>query len=444
MARQEADCRALAERKGWQIAHVYVDNDTSAYSGKPRPQYRQMLQDLEAGQVDAVVVWHLDRLHRNPRELEEFFEVCDRSRVTQLASVTGDIDLGTHDGRFQARILGAVARKESDDKSRRLRRKHEELAAAGRNSGGGTRPFGYDDDRVTVRPEEASLICAAARAILAGESLRSFARSWNDAGHRTSAARPWGEGSLRRMLMSARISGQREHHKQIVARATWPAIITPEQTAQLRALLGDPSRLTRRSARRYLLTGFLRCGVCGERIVSRPRGDKVRAYVCAVGPRFGGCGKIKALAEPVEQLVTDMAIAALDSPALAAAIDSERRAAERMIGVADEIDSLRGRLDQLARDWADGVITRPEWLAARTRIQAKLEVLERDAARERKSAVVDEFTGKRGALSRAWPLMSLDRQRAVLAIVVDHVTIRPAVRGRNRFDADRVDVSWRV
>jgi hypothetical protein len=53
VARQEKDCIALASRRGWHVARVYVDNDISAYSGKPRPQYRQMLDDIKAGHVRA-------------------------------------------------------------------------------------------------------------------------------------------------------------------------------------------------------------------------------------------------------------------------------------------------------------------------------------------------------------------------------------------------------
>src|SRR5688572_22951930 len=48
VARQEADCRALAERLGWQVAEVYSDNDQSAFNGTSRPQYLRMLADLEA------------------------------------------------------------------------------------------------------------------------------------------------------------------------------------------------------------------------------------------------------------------------------------------------------------------------------------------------------------------------------------------------------------
>src|SRR5664279_3804397 len=108
VTRQVQDCRALAQRRGWPVVDTYVDDDVSAYKGKPRPQYRRMLDDMRAGVVDAVVVWHLDRLHRSPKELEEFFEVCEAAKVSALASVSGDTDLSTDDCRLVARIMGAV------------------------------------------------------------------------------------------------------------------------------------------------------------------------------------------------------------------------------------------------------------------------------------------------------------------------------------------------
>jgi len=150
--------------------------DVSAYSGKVRPAYRRMLDDLGGGFLDAVVVWDLDRLHRQPRELEEFFDLCKAAGVSRLASVSGDVDLSTHDGQFLARILGAVAKKESDDKSRRIRRKHEELAQAGKFAGGGTRPYGYEADKRSVRESEALVIreCFSKAKILAAVNATGF------------------------------------------------------------------------------------------------------------------------------------------------------------------------------------------------------------------------------------------------------------------------------
>jgi site-specific DNA recombinase len=124
VARQIEDCERLAKRKGWRVVEQYVDDDVSAWSGTKRPEYVRGLADLEAGAINGLLVYDLDRLHRQPSELESFIALCQRLRLTNVASVSGDIDLTTADGQFQARILGAVAKKESDDKSRRIRRKH--------------------------------------------------------------------------------------------------------------------------------------------------------------------------------------------------------------------------------------------------------------------------------------------------------------------------------
>src|SRR5450631_1042780 len=75
--RQLEDCRALCERQGWHIVDPpLADNDISAYSGKARPGYQELLRLIEAGAVDVVVSWHTDRLHRSPRELEQYIDSC--------------------------------------------------------------------------------------------------------------------------------------------------------------------------------------------------------------------------------------------------------------------------------------------------------------------------------------------------------------------------------
>jgi DNA invertase Pin-like site-specific DNA recombinase len=76
--RQVEDCRKLASERGWVVAEEYVDNDVSAYSGKRRPSYQRMLADMAAGERDAVIVYNLDRLHRQPAELEDFVTLCER------------------------------------------------------------------------------------------------------------------------------------------------------------------------------------------------------------------------------------------------------------------------------------------------------------------------------------------------------------------------------
>ena len=444
VTRQLSDCEALAARRGWTVVERYVDDDTSAYSGKARPAYKRLLSDIKDGHISAVVVWHLDRLHRQPRELEEFLDTVDRASIRHLASVTGDVDLGTDDGRFMARILGAVARKESDDKSRRIKRKHEQLAQDGKRSGGGTRPYGYDLGHQSIRPDEAAVIKEAATRTLAGESLRSICNDFNDRGVLTVTGRQWSMTSLRRILMSGRVSGQREHRGEIVAKGDWPAILTPLETDRLRALLGDPSRRTNRAPRRYLLVRLCRCDLCGATLVSRPREDGRRRYVCAKGPGFAGCGRISIMADDLEELVVEAVLLRLDTPQLQQALAANAADDADTTTLREEVERDQAQLAELAEAYADRALSMPEWKVARDRIEERL-----SAAKKRLSTVtgatpITDFVGHAGALREQWKDLPLSRQRAIVAAVLDFVTVGPALKGRTSFDPDRVVPTWRL
>src|SRR5215212_1812585 len=190
VATQERDCRDLADKLGASIVTVHTDNDLSAYSGKPRPGYRALLAEIAQGEIDAVLVWHTDRLHRSPAELEAFITACEPTGVATHTVKAGAVDLSTPSGRMMARTLGNMARYEVEHAVERMQRAKQRSAESGKWKGG-RRPFGFDDDGVTVREDEAELIRQASDAILAGESVRSVARAWNTAGCTTTTGQPW-------------------------------------------------------------------------------------------------------------------------------------------------------------------------------------------------------------------------------------------------------------
>jgi site-specific DNA recombinase len=74
--------KTLSSREGWELAEVYVDNDLSAFNGKPRPAYDRMLGDLAGGHIDAVVAWHPDRLYRDMRDMEDFIDAIESASGT--------------------------------------------------------------------------------------------------------------------------------------------------------------------------------------------------------------------------------------------------------------------------------------------------------------------------------------------------------------------------
>lgn len=454
VARQQEDCEGLAARRGWTVGEVFVDNDVSAYSGKIRPAWERLLADVRAGAVDALVCWHVDRLTRSPRELEDVIDLADRHKV-ELATVTGDVDLATPTGRMVARIIGATARQEAEHKGERQKRQRRQSAEAGKPNGGGTRPFGYCSDFVTVDEAEAEIIRESARRVLTGESLSSVARDLGQRGVTTPKGHHWQPRTLQRMLASARISGRREHNPrsagqttrpllgEIVADATWPAIITVEESDRLRSLLSSPSRYPGgATGRRYLLSGILRCGRCGGAMCGRPRSGVPR-YVCPNVPGTNTCGRTATNTEHTDEHVRDLVLVALSSPEMAERLRRQEDADDPTLAATVRADEAR--LEELAAMWAAGEISRTEWRTARDVLDKRLEQNRAKFARAAAAAVapLSDWTGSYEDLLARWNAQSVAQQRLVVAAVLDHVDVAPA-DPRKRWDPDRFQPTWRA
>src|SRR5205085_9738588 len=109
-----------------------------------------------------------------------------------------------------------------------------------------------------------------------------------------------------------------------------------------------------------------------------------------------------------------------------------------------EIERRQGQLDELAELWANGEITRGEWLEARTPIEKRLDVAKKKLAAVNRTTVLLPFIDDAKLLREQWETMTLSRQHQIVAATLQYVEIRPAVRGRNRFDESRLRPVWRV
>lgn len=447
VTRQLEDCRKLAADRGWPVGDEYVDNDVSAFSGKPRRQYARMLVDLKSGARDAVIVYNLDRLHRRPVELEEFVALCESVGVRDVATVTADIDLGNDDGLFMARIFAAFAAKESGRKSARIRRKMLQNAEQGLPHGS-VRPFGYENDKITVRTDEAAVVREMVDRYLAGASIRSLTMWLNDSGTAPAASKSWRTSAVRQILCSGRIAGLREHHGQVIGAAAWPAIITPAQRDQVLARMTARALTKTRAARTYLLSGLLRCGRCGNRLYSQARHvnpeNRVRRYACLSGPDQGGCGRLTVVAQPVEELLADAVLTRLDSPALSDALAGKASVDVDVAVLSAQLDADTARLDELAALYANGTVTAREWIAARDPITARIAETRRAIAAATDTTDVQDLAGTGHLLRQQWDSLEIDRQQAVIKSVLDHAVIAPGTPGSRSLDINRVDPHWRI
>jgi site-specific DNA recombinase len=440
-ARQLEDCTKWAADRGFNIVDVFEDIDLSAYKRTvKRPEFERMLSAVRDRDIDGVVAWKIDRISRRQRDLVRLDEECEEAGGFIVTVVDG-IDTRQPTGRFVAEMLVAQARMESENSSVRIARAMEAMAKSGRPAAGGTRPFGYTMDRRRVISEEAELIKEATRRVLEGESIRRVCMEWERRGVLSPAGKPWQVPPMRRLLTNPMLSGQRVYKETLIS-GQWPAILSAEDTARLRLLLLDPARRKQTSnARTSLLSGFLRCGRCGGNLVSRPRGDKVRRYVCALQPGQPNCGKLARLAEPIEEVVTEALFIALEDADLSGFLKGRERRDMRALEEATRADEAA--LDQLIKDHqVDHIISRAEWLAARVPIEERLARTRRRAAEDRGGSVLGVLMA--GAkLREQWAVRPLDWKRAVLGIVIDYIVIEPAVPGLNKFDPNLVRPVWR-
>ena len=439
--RQKADCKRYAKSHGWEAVDVFEDVDISAFKSVRRPEFERMLEAVRDKHVDGVLAWKIDRITRRQRDLVRLDEACEGAGGF-IATVMENIDTREPTGRFVAELLVAQARMESENSSIRVTRKQEEMAKAGKPSLGGTRAFGYSKDHTVIVPEEAELIREAVQRIIAGESIRGICIDWEKRGVKTPTGKPWIQTPLRRMLLSSALSAQRDLHG-VLTPGTWPAIITPVDTQRLRLVLNDPARLKRVTARSYLLTGMLRCGLCEQPLVARPRGDGVRRYVCGRQPGNRNCGKVARLAEPVEEVVRESLFVALDGVDLREYMDQSNGDQTDELAEAIRVDEETQQ--ELSRDYyVDKKIGRAEFFAARDSLVGRIESNRRDLAQANGHGLLNTVVGAGETVREQWNERSLDWRRAVLGAVIDSVVIEPApIKGRTAFDPSLVKIVWK-
>ncbi|MDN5726913.1 MAG: recombinase family protein, partial [Propionibacteriales bacterium] len=396
-------------------------------SSGTRPAYQRMLADIRAGHIDAVVVWDLDRLHRRPIELEEFITLAD-SKGLALGTVTGDVDLGTDNGRLFARIKGAVARAEMERKSARQKASHEQRRSTGRQWSS-SRPFGFQSDLVTHHPVEAEALRQAYADFLAGVGLREICRRLDAQGIKSAKGNRLIHTTLRNLLRHKRNAGflpdgTRGAWEPIVDEQTWRTALArlDERSAPGRLPVG-------------LLSGYGRCGVCDGHL-GRVSANGKPAYACYGHKPDGSLRKcVTRSAHYVDALVIDMVLERLSRDDAVELLTADSQPVDRSA----EAATLRSRLEEMASAYADGAFTMREWRTARDRVSAKLAEVEALMVADSSRLALAPIAGS-DDVPGVWAGMDIGQQRAVVQTLVA-VTIMPTKRGA-RFIPEDVRVEW--
>jgi DNA invertase Pin-like site-specific DNA recombinase len=286
-----------------------------------RPALQRLLRDIEAGQVDVVVVYKVDRLTRALSDFAKVVEVFDRRGVS-FVSITQQFNTTTSMGRLTLNVLLSFAQFEREVIGERVRDK----IAASKKKGmwmGGMPPLGYDvrDRKLVVNRDEARTVVDIYRRYVAHKSVRALRDELASAGIRSKRrARPDGttygdqkiaRGALYLMLQNRIYRGEITHKGKSYP-GEHPAIIDQPLWDEVQAVLAQNrvERATGARAKHPSVLGGLVFDATGERLTptyARKKGTRYRYYVSSSlvrgkGNRGGGW---RIPAGDLERLVLD-------------------------------------------------------------------------------------------------------------------------------------------
>ncbi len=474
IGRQQDDTDRHADRRGWTIpaGGRFADNDVSASKSRAGTEYARMMHLIKTGHgPDALVITYMDRLYRQPIELEQIIPVIEKAGILVATVYEGDVDLRTDSGQTFARITVALARQEVMRKARRQKRANLERAQKGDRSPHTIRPFGWNDDRVTLFEEEAEAIRWACPHVLSGGSIAAVTRNWTSRGvqprfaGRTYRRRDgkevpftgrWTNSSVTHILTNPSIAGlmTAPGTDDIIGTGNWVPVISEETFFAVRDALRDPTRATPRG--NVSLGGFLFYCRCGAKVQGDMRSQARRGkfanlprityqtYKCQeyTQKREGRPGPHVAMrAAPVDLYVTEKLLDEMRKPD-AVRLFERREGAEDVPKLRAERKEISDGLARMAGDEALGILPRAIYLDAAKRVTARLEEID---ARIAEAGQMDAAALLLSAEDPAdiWFNLDITIQRRIIDSLV-HVTLKPPGCGCRNPDMEKlVRIAWR-
>jgi len=463
---------ALGDSLGWKLHRVIIENDmarspdgklrpATAFkrrkittpSGRKelrviRPGFRdELLGDLDAGRANAMIVEDLDRVFRDPRDLEDFIDIAQEHKVS-ARSLSGSLTFtngGTDAEIDMARMMVTMANKQSRDTARRVREGRERNW--GESYQGGRRPFGYVVAKDTkhlkrtllIVPDESELVLKWTDQILnQGVSLKAILREIRENDIPSASGGEWNGRTLKQVLTKPTVAGLAAYKGQFKP-APWPAILERDIWARLCEKLSGPLADTSRGNEpKWLLSGIAKCGICQDGTTVRATGSGTlrgkTGYQCEkIAHLFRNTKHVDAYVEEIITRHLDQHGRDILKPPVRKDIDTSKLRAEAK--------ELRKRKAAQIRMHAAGDIDDADLAAGMRAIRDRLAVVDSQLAECDEPDQLAEFRDK--PAEAVWASLPLARKRSVVKLLADITISRTAQRGRG-FDPDSVTVTLKA
>ncbi|MBB4684635.1 recombinase family protein [Amycolatopsis jiangsuensis] len=461
---QWADNRKVITRVGARLGAELQDGLSAWKRGVRRPGWERLLERVESGESDGIVVWHTDRLFRQPRDLETLIDLGERG--FKVYSAHGERDLADPDDRFILRIEVAHAARSSDDTSRRLKRRFATYREQGKDTGG-QRRFGFpgkdtrwepelgqtNADRPEVAGEQVEQERAAIRdaaVLLLSEdgSAQKVADLWNARGLRSVNGLEFTSDTATAIMKRQALGGFVVHNGEIAGRLPGEAVLDKRTFERVQAMYAGRKR-GRVAGKSYVGTGILRCAVCRRKLSARTNrtatyredGQWRFQYFCPKQRR--GCGTVYVDGRAVDRELLAFTVERLSDERHAHEVAVlQSRTSDRLAEVRAEIAQIEVLQQGLSERLGARRISLDAFDVANEPLAADLArlIAERDELTEEVPAGPTEVASAQ-TLADEWEKGDTSEKRAMLtrALGRDRMTVFPADRtGKREFDRSRL------
>lgn len=449
---QLGDCRKLANERGWTVVGEYVDPSLSASKkNAERPAYNRLVKDYSNGKFEALMSWDLDRLTRQPRQLEDWIDAAE-DRNLLILTANGEADLSNDNGVMFARMKVVIAKAEADRSSRRLRRNAKARREAGLWHGGSV-PYGYrqrgEKQGLEPEPKEVAIINRAAKRLLAGDTMYSIVADMNKEGLTTRHGNAWRQSNLRPILLNRSLLGETAIRDQDGARAEgvqgWSPVIEKLTFERVTKILTDPSRKSTQSpgvrGGKYSMGGGLTvCATCGHRLITHSKRARTtlaclkRVYPSVFNPKTGevivegACGKATVDHDLLESYVFEQVISSLkENPRWGQRLnESSPNTDEKIAALKSEKEKIDVQRERAYSAYKLGGLNDHEYSAEVQQIRAELDLVQKQINGLLDSTVMEDAFAD-GLDWKSWTPL---RRRNFLKVAVHHIAVSPWPKGQ--------------
>lgn len=230
-AQREAGIAYVASQKaeGWELVPDFYEDPGFSGGNMERPGLKRLLKDIQAGKIDIVVVYKIDRLSRSLADFAKMVEVFDNHMVS-FSSVTQQINSATSMGRLMLNVLLSFAQFEREVTGERIR---DKIAASKRKGMwmGGSVPLGYrvENRALQIEPQEAELVQRIFEQFITEKSTTKIVKELNEQGIQTKRKKAFCKQSIYKILHNRTYIGEISHkgesfpaqHEGLIDSTTW-------------------------------------------------------------------------------------------------------------------------------------------------------------------------------------------------------------------------------